>query len=71
MKTLTAEDNQLYYKSMSYRQWLAGLAMQTLLGGDVKDVSYESTLKGLTPEEWIARTSFKMADAMIKESNLT
>ena len=54
------EEEQLYYKSMSYRQWLAGLAMQAIV--EPSDVT------GDVGVEAMAAYAFLMADAMIKES---
>ena len=51
---------------MSYREWLAGLAMQGMqFNGDYDG----GTLDASEKRQKLARTAFAVADAMIKESN--
>lgn len=61
-----AAGNCVFHNGMSYRQWLAGLAMQIAFDANVpRDTDYEVLLAA------ISKTAIAMADALIAELERT
>lgn len=67
-------DTRTQFTGITMRQHFAGQAMQGMVSSIVRGEEYDrmrhwAQLEGLTVSQWIARDSFKQADAMLAESD--
>jgi hypothetical protein len=54
-------------KGMSLRDWFAGKAMQGLINSDSTQRTQMLAMAGIKINEWLVKTSFAIADEMLKE----